>query len=137
MGYTRHHAIVCSGPAPVEDMAPYSLGLTEYITSLQRAHNYAANIFGDTVSPIVISPVNGVGSFFVAPDGSNEGWQDSDAGDERRAAFITYLRANYYDDGSSAVHWAEVQYGDDENEAKVTQSSDFDEAAYWETHTPA
>jgi hypothetical protein len=82
MGYMRHHAIICSGPAPIKDEgAPWISSIAEYVTSLQRAHDKATAIFGDTVSPIVISPVNGIGSFFIAPDGSNEGWEDSDAGD--------------------------------------------------------
>ena len=137
MGYTRYHAIICSGPAPVEDVSGYYAFLIKYVTSLQGAHEKATAIFGETVSPIIISPINGVGSFFVAPDGSNEGWEESDVGDAQRAEFITYLRSEYYEDGSSVVKWAEVQYGDDENEAKVVQSSDFDVEAYWQAHTPA
>lgn len=145
MGYTRHHAIVCAGPVPIPDDPDYHLVeaefhgdfLAHYASSLRRAHERATAIFGDMVSPIIAAPRNGLASFFVAPDGSYQGFGESDAGDARRAEFIAYLRSEYYEDGSSAIKWAEVQYGDDENEAKVTQSSDFDEAAYWETHAPA
>lgn len=133
MGYMRHHAIICSGPAPAKDDDAYwlsSIAVAKYAASLQRAHDRAKDIFGDTVSPITVSPVNAVGSFFVAPDGAWNEDEDSDAGDARRAEFIAYLRSEYYGDGSSPIKWAEVQYGDAENEAKVTQSSDFD-AAIW------
>lgn len=110
----------------------------------QKAHAKALGLFGlDRVTTVMTSPSNAYYSFFVGPDGSKEGWPESDKGDELRAAFIEWLREQYFEDGSSPYFWAEVQYGDDEDEAKLCGSSDDDskffrehyeenENGYWE-----
>lgn len=47
-------------------------------------------------------------------------------GDRRRTAFITYLRSKAYEDGSNAIAYAEVQYKDGNNVARVTRAGDRD-----------
>lgn len=105
MGYMRHHAIVLTG---------YDEKLVNNI------HEKALIIFGGHVSPIVESPVNGYHTFLIPPDGSKEGWFDSCAGDNHRAEFIRYLEELQYEDKSSPVSWAEIQYGDDDGETRIT-----------------
>jgi hypothetical protein len=68
--------------------------------------------------------INGYWSFAVFPDGSKEGWEASTEGDTGRAAFIAWLDAQRYSDGSSPFNWVEVQYGDDEEITEVTAHSD-------------
>lgn len=92
-----HHAILVSGQLP---------------DPLTAAHAEAARIFGPLVSDIVPSGVNGVRTFMVVPDGSGEGWDASNAGDLRRAAFIAYLNSQRHEDASSPYSWVEVAYGD-------------------------
>lgn len=58
------------------------------------------------------SPCNGYVTFFIAPDGSKEGWEESDAGDRFRDTVIARLRQDDYDDGSSPWAWVEVGYGE-------------------------
>ena len=110
MGYMRHNAIVVSA---------------EYGDHLKRAHAEAKRLWM-TVSPIVKSPTNGVCTFLVAPDGSKEGWSESDTGDAARAAFKVWLDQQRYEDGSGPLKWVEIQYGDDERETLVTAHSDED-----------
>ena len=107
MGYMVNHAIVVTYNNP---------------ESVKKAHEVACEIF-DWVSPISPEVVNGFQSFFIPPDGSKEGWETSDAGDTRRATFISWLKDAY----SRGVYldWAEVQYGDDGHEAEVTDASDW------------
>ena len=62
-------------------------------------------------------------SFFIPPDGSKEGWPDSDLGDERRARFIAWLHDQEFEDGGSCLAWAEVQYGDEDGEQVVVLHS--------------
>ena len=108
MGYMAHHAIV--------------------VTSYDRARlNEARAVALDTfpaVTEIVASPINGFASFLIPPDGSKACWQEDKDGDVRRSAFIQWLNSQAYDDGSSAFDWVEVQYGDDDWEARVTRSGD-------------
>lgn len=58
--------------------------------SLKVSHNKAVKMFGVLVSPIITS-INGIQSYFIAPDGSGEGWEQSDDMDKLREKFIQYL----------------------------------------------
>jgi hypothetical protein len=123
MGYMRHHTIVVTSWDEKK---------------LQVAHDKAVELFhkvpidinrGNTqslVSPIVNGVVNGYGSFFIAPDGSKEGWEDSDNGDKAREAFINYCREQAYDDGSNSLSYVEIQFGDDRHDCRVLNSGDDD-----------
>lgn len=64
-------------------------------------------------------------SFLVAPDGSKEGWDESELGNERRRVFKNYLRKQVYEDGSSWLRWCEVQYGDDENDDRMIDANHY------------
>lgn len=94
MGYIRHHTIVVTG----------------YVENLSKAHQLAKEIFGSLVSEIIQSNVNGYESFFVAPDGSKEGWEESDNGDKNRQKFI---------DEVADVDYVELFFGDDNGESKI------------------
>ena len=112
MGYMRHNALVVSG---------------SYSNYINLAHARALEL-GMAVSGIVDSPSNGVKSFFIAPDGSKEGWDNSERGDECRQAFVGWLATQRYGDGSGPLDWVEIQYGDDERKTRVIAHSD--QAAY-------
>ena len=98
MGYIRHHAVVVTS---WDDKR------------IEQAHTKAVELFGARyVSPIVESQMDGLLSFFIPPDGSKEGWEESSAGDARRTEFIAYLHAQAYDDGSNSIKWVVPWYGD-------------------------
>jgi hypothetical protein len=109
MGYERHHAIAVTSYDP------------ELLT---KAHERATTYFSAQVTPIIKSPVNSQYSFFIGPDGSKEGWKPSAEGDRCRKIFKDWLKAQTFDDGSSALKWVEVQYGDDERQTKIVDDSD-------------
>jgi hypothetical protein len=106
MGYIRHHAIAVTTP------------ISELI---EAAHEKAKEIFGETVSEIIRSHINGYYSFFVAPDGSKEGWHDSEEGDNNRDVFIEWVNGQAYEDGSNSLAYAEFYYGDDNNRSKIVR----------------
>lgn len=63
--------------------------------------------------PITPQVVNGYRSFFVPPDGSKEGWDHSCAQDERRAAFLAWVRAEVArPDVLFSVEWIAVHFGE-------------------------
>lgn len=104
MGHIKHHAIA----------------VTSWDESkLDLAYKKAKDIFGDTVSDMVGGVVNSFRSFFIAPDGSKEGWAESNIGDEKRAAFVDYLISFQYEDGSSPIDYCEFYYGDDNGKSEV------------------
>ncbi len=108
MGYMRHHAIVVTSSAP---------------KLLKAAHVKAVEL-GMSVTGITPEVTNGYSSFLVAPDGSKEGWAESDAGDVRRDQFTAWLDDQRYDDDSTSLGWVEVQFDDDEHETAIVRDSD-------------
>jgi hypothetical protein len=105
MGYMRDHAILVSS---------WDSKLIELARKAATEHG-----LGDLATNIVDGRVDGHRSFAIVPDGSKEGWTESDAADGQRAAFAAWLRKQAYDDGSTCLHWALVQFADDENESLV------------------
>jgi hypothetical protein len=105
MGYMRHHAII---------------GTSFDVELLNQAHDKAAEL-GMSVTPIIGGATNGYYTFLVGPDGSKEGWRESDRGDAQRADFVLWLDAQRHKDDSSNLDWAEVQYGDDDADNRVVR----------------
>ena len=102
MGYMAHHAIVVT--ADTGQLAPL--------------HALARRVFDETpafVTECTPVAVNGYSSFMVAPDGSKEGWDDSDAGDAARGEFVKALElARHY-----SVDWVEVRFGGDDGDTQT------------------
>lgn len=111
MGIIAHHAIVVTG---------------SYDNWPQKAHDKAVSIFpAEQVSELSPEVTNGYRSFAVFPDGSKEGWGQSEDGDANRNAFITWLYEQEYDDHSSPLKWVEINYGEigAHNGARITRST--------------
>ena len=73
------------------------------------------------VSEIIQSLANSQSSFFVAPDGSKEGWATSDNGDNARKEFLDWLqKSNNYCD------YVEVVFGGDDEHEEIVRSKDTD-----------
>lgn len=106
MGYNRDHAIVVSSWSE---------------KGIEAAHAYAEAIF-PWVSPISPPATNGNRAFFIPPDGSKEGWEESDIGDRLRKQMCDHLEWMYAN--SLYCNWVEVQYGDDNGEDLVVRSQD-------------
>lgn len=102
MGYIAHNAILITG----------------MLESVEKIHAKAMEIFGTEagVSSFVASYTNHYISFFVAPDGSKEGWDESNNGDERRNEFVKYLTKSNDSRHGPFCYWVEVRY--DENDKK-------------------
>lgn len=103
----RHHAIVVTGFRR-EDV--------------DSAHKKAATIFSDKqLTPVVDSYLNGYCSFAIMPDGSKEGWGDSDRGDENRDEFIKFLTGRT---GKNLfLDWAEIQFGDEDGDDRILRTN--------------
>lgn len=97
MGWIKHNAIVVTvagyiGAKPMQEAAD--------------------RIFGEGTCQTMKAEINGTRTLLVPPDGSKEGWGDSDLGDAKRGAFIAWLNDQVYEDGSSPYSWVEVEYGE-------------------------
>ncbi len=109
MGYMRHHAII----------------VTSWDRELvEKAYLKAEEIFYvGFISNLTGPTTNGYSSFFVPPDGSKEGWGESDIGDEKRRVFIDWLIEQAYDDGSNCLEFVEVEFSNDDIGASVINDS--------------
>lgn len=104
MGYIRHHGIA----------------VTSWNDELiKKAHEKATQIFKSRTSSIIKSDVNRYQSFFIAPDGSKEGWGESDIGDVQRKTFKDWINEQAYEDGSNSLSFCEFFYGDDNGESLI------------------
>lgn len=88
------------------------------IIDLCMTHAGSINL---THSLAVKHDVNEEWSLFIPPDGSKEGWIESDIGDSKRDRMIEFLISLRYEDGSSPVEWLEVSYSDTSTQARVTR----------------
>ena len=78
MGIIKHHAIVVT--SDIDEI-------------IKEAHIQAKSIFKDRTSEILNSEANGYKTFFIAPDGSKEGWETSNEGDRQRARFVKWINS--------------------------------------------
>jgi hypothetical protein len=107
MGYIVHHAII----------------VTSWDSDLLKtAHDKAQKIF-PAISNIVQGVRNGYDSFLIPPDGSKEGWDESDAGDIARDEFIAWINTLRHEDGSSSIDWVEVRYSPDDKEVTIKRTT--------------
>jgi hypothetical protein len=63
---------------------------------------------------------NGIRTLLVCPDGSKEGWDESNEFDVKRAAYLEYLNGRRYEDNSSCLSWVALAYGSDDGDAEIT-----------------
>jgi hypothetical protein len=112
MGYMAHDAVIItiSGYVQGQGKLPDVEGFRESLPEEWR--------------PLVIGPVQGLVNGYLTcvflPDGSKEGWDISNRGDEYREQFAA-LFAFRYEDGSSPFDVVHVRFGGDERyEPKVT-----------------
>lgn len=105
MGFIRHHAIL----------------VTHWdLDKINDAHSEAIRN-GLDVSGISVTEINGYATFCVFPDGSKEGWPESENGDIRRDAFVAWLRSQESEPGYPMYGWAELCYGSDDAGATLTR----------------
>ena len=105
MGYIKHDAIIVTS-------------CDEKYLSPAMAK---AEALGLSVSPIVKSQMNGYVSFLIAPDGSKEGWHDSEDGDAARDAWKAWAREQYMR-SNLLIDWVHLAYaGDEASDTRIVE----------------
>jgi hypothetical protein len=118
MGYIKHHTIVVTGWSPDKVVDAHQKAKEIFTKNFKNdAFAYTSCV----VSEIVKGAINGQSSFFVAPDGSKEGWSTSDYGDISRKEFLDWLHNsdNYCD-------YIEIIFGGDSGYETILRSKDKD-----------
>ncbi len=104
MGHIKHHGIAVT--SSIDEL-------------IKEAHDQAKSIFKEQTSGILNSETNGYKSFFIAPDGSKEGWHTSCEGDRQRDKFVEWVNSKAYEDGSNSISFCEFSYGEDNGYCKI------------------
>lgn len=112
MGYIRNETMIVSGSN------------SEKVT---RAHSAAISIFNEKKMGTLVSGMqqhitNGGAAFFISPDGSKEGWEDSNTAAEARKEFILFLRETK----DLWLDWALVELGGDDGKFSIVDSPESD-----------
>ncbi len=101
MGYIKHNAAVITSSNE---------------ESIRLAHTKAKEIYAEAkmdqlVSEIIYGIANSQYSFFIAPDGSKEGWDASDESDEVRNLYLDWL----YEERVTrhGVDYVDIRFGGD------------------------
>ena len=120
MGYIKHHTIVVTGWQD-EKIKEAHLKAKEVFEKNFESEPYEKPFASRLVSEIIQGLTNGQSSFFIAPDGSREGWATSDNGDNARKEFLDWLLKsdNYCD-------YVEVIFGGDDEHERIVRSKDTD-----------
>ena len=120
MGYIKHHTIVVTGwkDEHIEEAREKAVEIFEETCKDEMIRPpYGSNI----ISPIIGSLSNGQKSFFIAPDGSKEGWQTSNNCNNARTAFLDWL-----DNAENYCEYIEVVFGGDDEHQAIIRSKDTD-----------
>lgn len=120
MGYIAHDAVIVTVSGYVKDRTvdPVMPDIEGFRESMPAAFRHLL------VGPIP-TVTNGDFSYVLLPDGSKEGWRDSDTGDEWRLRFIALFSWSY-EDGSTPFDTVAVRFGGDfgsEVGARVTYAN--------------
>jgi hypothetical protein len=117
MGIVNHNAIIVTGVHEEGAKASHKIACELFGEDVLIGPP-SSGVFGrNLVSPIIESTSNSYFSFFIAPDGSKEGWPTSNSYDNRREEFMRRV-----DDRSAYV--VEVQFG--ELGDKIVNSGDLE-----------
>ncbi len=81
---------------------------------IMEPHAKAIELFGSLVSDCMPGVVNGQASFFIAPDGSKEGWNESDDHDDKRKEFLDWMK-----ELNSFCDYAWIRFGGDDDQTAV------------------
>jgi hypothetical protein len=104
MGHVVHHAVIVTIPEYVHKPDDPHEALMPDIDGFRAA-------LPDLWQPLLVGPIpdviGGYITYIFAPDGSKEGWPDSDRGDEYRQRFADLFRFRY-EDGSTPFEVVEV-----------------------------
>lgn len=93
-----------------------------------KAHEKAKEIYefinegsSSIISPIIGCLANGQSSFFIAPDGSKEGWDTSDLSDKARNAFMDWMKSS-----GLYLDYIDVRFGGDDEICDIVRDNDSD-----------
>lgn len=99
MGLIQHNSVIISGNSAYQEQ-------------FRQVYEYAQQLFGTLVTPVIQPEINGDMFFFISPDGSKEGWSISNEYDTKRSELCDFIDSFACDDGSNSVRYVDVSHGE-------------------------
>ena len=123
MGYIKHHSIIVSGWR-TKELKEAHLKAIEIFENEFSSEPYLAPYGSSLISPIIHGLTGSQGSFFIAPDGSKEGWETSNNGDNARKLFLDWLQNSH----DNYCEYVEIIFGGDSDTNQIVRCkfSDLD-----------
>lgn len=118
MGYIKHNAIIVTSWQDDKLLESRNKAIEifeEYFSDEPIVKPYG----GKLVSEIIPGLTNGQSSFFIAPDGSKEGWETSNNGDIARKEFCKWLDSQE----DNYCEYIEVRFGGDDHHNTIVRSN--------------
>lgn len=109
MGYVKHNSIIVTASASGNE-------------ELTLIYEKAQELFGDLVTDIIISPLNGYKSFFIATNGSKYDWEEYYDHKKKRNALADYIDSFRFDDNSNLIQFTDISY-DEKYKVRVERSN--------------
>lgn len=118
VGSALHHALIVTASDEATIRAAH-----DHARTLLDLRVVSVNSAADMLTPVLHTYLNGYCSFALLPDGSQEGYEDSDEGDRVRDELVMWLEAQRDEESSSRFDWVEVAYGSEDEPSRATRSS--------------
>ncbi len=117
MGYIKHHTIIVTH-YEYEEIVEVHKKAKEIFEKNFENETYEKPFGSKLVSEIIKGLANYQNSFFIAPDGSKEGWGISNNGNNARKEFLDWLQK--YDRDCDYI---EITFGGDDKSEKIIRSN--------------
>ena len=89
---------------------------------LNSVYDKAKELFGDLVTDMIHSPLNGYKSFFIATNGSKYDWEDYYNHEKNRKTLEDYIDSFRFDDNSNLIQFTDISY-DEQYKVNVERSN--------------
>lgn len=109
----KHHTIAITASDKVQLEALRGKVINIYKEKMEAKKGF------QLVSPIIESLINNFCTFYIAPDGSKEGYDASDDGDIIRKSITTLIESYKQADGENPFRYVEIAYGADDNSSQI------------------
>lgn len=108
MGYIKHNAVVCTTYSK-----EYAVQANKKAKEIFEKYEVG---FEKLVSEILEYVINTGYSFFIAPDGSKEGWETSNKCNDARKEFL-----NWIEESNNHCDFIEVTFGGDDKFSEINR----------------
>lgn len=115
MGYIKHNSVIVTNWDEKKIIKARNMAIKIFDKQFKDTEDDNAS---SIISPIIEGLINSQHSFFIAPDGSKEGWDTSDNSDKASKAFLDWL-----DKGKLGCEYIYIRFGGDDTNNRIIRTN--------------